>query len=96
MTQQSPQTIRMKSAIREMSITADLTAEQVIIPNNSVDGTVTLNLNGTQINMDLLNEMVGDVSVAPQRKKRSKEKELNPGDTKLLDEYLHSFMKGGC
>lgn len=86
----------LEEAIREMSITADLTAEQVIIPNNSVDGTVTLNLNGTQINMDLLNEMVGDVSVAPQRKKRSKEKELNPGDTKLLDEYLHSFMKGGC
>ena len=86
----------LEEAIREMSITADLTAEQVIIPNNSVDGTVTLNLNGTQINMDLLNEMVGDVSVAPRRKKHSKEKELNPGDTKLLDEYLHSFMKGGC
>ena len=63
----------LEEAIREMSITAHLTAEQVIIPNNSVDGTVTLNLNGTQINMDLLNEMVGDVSVALQRKKRSKE-----------------------
>lgn len=86
----------LEEAIREMSIPADLTAEQVIIPDNSVGGTVTLNLNGTQINMDLLNEIAGDVSVAPRRKKRSKEKELNPGDTKLLDEYLHSFMKGGC
>lgn len=63
----------LEEAIREVSIAVDLTTEQVIIPNNSVDGTVTL-----------------------RRKNRSKEKELNPGDTKLLDEYLHSFMKGGC
>lgn len=40
--------------------------------------------------------LAGEVSTPRRAKKRaSKEKELNPGDTKLLDEYLHSFMKGG-
>ena len=87
----------LEEAIREMSITADLTAEQVIRPNQLADGTITLNLDGAQINVDLLQELAGEVSTPRRAKKRaSKEKELNPGDTKLLDEYLHSFMKGGC
>lgn len=61
------------------------------------DGTITLNLDGAQINVDLLQELAGEVSTPRRAKKRaSKEKELNPGDTKLLDEYLHSFTKGGC
>lgn len=25
-----------------------------------------------------------------------KDKELNPGDTEMIDNYLHSFLKGGC
>lgn len=87
----------LEGAIREMSITADLTAEQVIRPNQLADGTITLNLDGAQINVDLLQELAGEVSTPRRAKKRaSKEKELNPSDTKLLDEYLHSFMKGGC
>ena len=50
-----------------------------------------------QINIDLFQELAGEVGTPRRAKKRaSKEKELNPGDTKLLDEYLHSFMKGGC
>lgn len=83
--------------VREIAVTADLTAEQVIVPNNFTDGTITLNLNGTQINVDLLRELAEEVSTPPRARKRaSKEKELNPGDTKLIDEYLHSFLKGGC
>jgi len=84
-------------AVQEMSTADYLTAEQVIRPNQLADGTITLNLDGAQINVDLLQELAGEVSTPRRAKKRtSKEKELNPGDTKLLDEYLHSFMKGGC
>lgn len=84
-------------AVRAMPITADIAAEQVIRPNQTADGTITLNLDGTQINVDLLQELAGEVSAPLRVKKRaSKEKELNPGDTKLIDEYLHSFLKGGC
>lgn len=66
-------------------------------PYQAVDGIITLNLDGTQINVDLLQELAGEVNSSPRARKRaSKEKELNPGDTKLIDEYLHSFLKGGC
>lgn len=88
---------RVAEVVRAMPITADIVAEQVIRPNPLGDGTITLNLDGAQINVDLLEELAGEVSAPRRAKKRaSKEKELNPGDTKLLDEYLHSFMKGGC
>lgn len=30
------------------------------------------------------------------KKKNKKDKELNPGDTEMIDNYLHSFLKGGC
>ena len=30
------------------------------------------------------------------RKKTVREDELNPGNTELIDEYLHSFLMGGC
>lgn len=84
-------------AVRAMPITADIAAEQVIRPNQVADGTITLNLDGAQINVDLLRKLAEEASTPHRAKKRaSKEKELNPGDTKLLDEYLHSFMKGGC
>ena len=88
---------RIAEAVRAMPITADIAAEHVIRPNQLADGTITLNLDGAQINVDLLQELAGEVGTPRRAKKRaSKEKELNPGDTKLLDEYLHSFMKGGC
>lgn len=87
----------LAEAVRAMPITADIAAEQVIRPNQLADGTITLNLDGAQINVDLLQELAGEVGTPRRAMKRaSKEKELNPGDTKLLDEYLHSFMKGGC
>ena len=84
-------------AVQGMSAADYLTAEHVIRPNQLADGTITLNLDGAQINVDFLQELAGEVGTPRRAKKRaSKEKELNPGDTKLLDEYLHSFMKGGC
>lgn len=84
-------------AVQGMSDADYLTAEQAIRPNHLTDGTITLNLDGAQINVDLLQELAGEVVTPRRAKKRaSKEKELNLGDTKLLDEYLHSFMKGGC
>lgn len=74
-----------------------IAAEQVVSPNQLAVGTITLTLDNAQINVDLLQELAGEVSTPRRAKKRAdKEKELNPGDTKLLDEYLHSFMKGGC
>lgn len=30
------------------------------------------------------------------KKKNNRDKELNPGDTEMIDSYLHSYLKGGC
>lgn len=58
------------------------------------DATIYLN---NPFNADLLKELTGEASTPHRARKRAnKEKELSPGDTELIDEYLHSFMKGGC
>ena len=73
--------------------------------------TLTLNIDGATINEELLEQLAGwrpqymghwqteAVRAEPARAKRKraeKEKELNPGDTALLDEYLNSYLRSGA
>lgn len=75
---------------------------QLVVPDDVTVGGIVFGLNDTPINAGVVRELTNEV-VSPahsqntrSKKRASKEKELNPGDTKLLDEYLHSYLKGGC
>lgn len=82
----------MERAIADL--TADLERAAEVVRAMPI---TTINLYGAEINMDMLQELAGCINAAPRARKRAnKENELNPGDTKLIDEYLNSFLKGGC
>jgi len=61
---------------------------------------ITFTANATYINRELLNELAGyttmtipaETVLAPE----VKEQELNPGDTKALDEFLGGFLRSGA
>ena len=49
--------------------------------------------NNAYINEDLLKRIALGVNESFSKKRKHKERELNPGNTKLLDEYLSGFKK---
>lgn len=57
---------------------------------------VTFTANNAYVNTTLLEQLAG-VGSTPKRKRRAvKEEELNPGNTKMIDDFLNSFVRSGA